>query len=67
MVVNNETSELYTIRLSFGSDVETSKIVKFIEDAYTAPKVNKAEWIIPVQNILTDARGEVLYKLFIFM
>ena len=33
--------------------------------AYTAPSVNNAEWIIPVQNILTVANGEVLYKPFI--
>ena len=47
------------------SNKDISKRVKFIEAAYTAPNVNNAEWIIPVQNILTVANGEVLYKPFI--
>ena len=47
------------------SNKDISKIVKFIEAAYTAPKENKAEWIMPVHNILTLANGEILYKPFI--
>ena len=49
------------------SNKDISKIVKFIEAAYTAPKENRAEWIIPVQSILTVANGEVLYNPFISM
>ena len=36
-----------------------------MEVAYTAPNENSAECIIPVQNMLTVANGEVLYKPFI--
>ena len=46
------------------SNKDISKIVKFMEAAYTAPKENNAEWIIPVNNILTVASGEVLYRPF---
>ena len=49
------------------SNRDISKRVKFIAAAYTAPKENRAECIIPVQNILTVANGEVLYKPFISM
>ena len=49
------------------SNKDISKIVKFIEAAYTAPKENKAEWIMPVHNILTVANGEFLYKPLIFI
>ena len=35
-----------------------------MEVAYTAPNENSAECIIPVQNMLTVANGEVLYKPF---
>ena len=44
------------------SNKDISKIVKLTEAAYTAPNENSAEWIMPVQNILTVAKGEVLYK-----
>ena len=47
------------------SNKDISKIVKFMEVAYTAPNENSAECIIPVQNMLTVANGEVLYKPFI--
>ena len=44
------------------SNKDISKIVKLTEAAYTAPNENSAEWIMPVQNILTAAKGEVLYN-----
>ena len=40
-------------------------MLKFIEAAYTAPNENSAEWITPVQNMLTVPSGEDLYKPFI--
>ena len=49
------------------SNKDISKIVKFIEAAYTAPSENNAEWISPVQNMLTELKGEVLYKPLISM
>ena len=49
------------------SNKDISKMVKFIEAAYTAPNENSAEWIMPVQNILTVPSGEDLYKPFISM
>ena len=47
------------------SSKDISKIVKFMVAAYTAPNENNAEWIMPVQNMLTVPSGEVLYKPFI--
>ena len=46
--------------------------VKFIEAAYTASKVNTAEWINPVNTELTIPSGDILYsseivKFFIFL
>ena len=39
---------------------DISKIVKFNDDAYTAPYPNIAEWMKPVHSILKVPNGEIL-------
>ncbi len=43
---------------------DISKIVKFIDAAYTAKRVNKADCVVPYKTELTIPRGELRYNSF---
>ena len=43
---------------------DISKIVKFIDAAYTAKRVNNADCVVPYKTELTIPRGELSYNCF---